>query len=171
MASPDLLSCLDIDCYYRWTSNGDGTCTLSDTSNYGRGAGGCSSGDSRFVPSLGCETWGLITYYACTYGFHNAACCICTYSGGGCPSPMSGSMPTCTNRKDARTIVPSICPTGYVFGTVTLGVCFPPCLNGYDGEDVCWELNCPATFSSCNTALCSTTCSGTETTAATTVQT
>jgi hypothetical protein len=126
-------------CPELWTDNGDSCSNLGNS--YGRSYGYLSDSDCRNpsnweLTSMGCGFhYYIYQYFAlCAKGYYiNPYCCYCNYAG--CPSPMSGGGSTCTKHFYLRPSTHSICPPGLVFGTDDK--CYPPCLNGYDGDFIC----------------------------------
>ena len=171
-----------------WSDNGDESCSPSGTggwysctiSSYGFSShvytafntGDCSS-DSLEV--IGCRWIGALYYPKCAPGYSDAPLVTdlqCCYNGG-CPTStypgmtaVSGANAPCWKPSYVPASIPSVCPTGLVFGTD--GLCYPACINGYDGTTICWPTSCPAGSgpSICNSLLCTTNtlCSAAETT-------
>jgi len=182
-------------CPVGWSTSGN-TCTAKtgtwyscSISSYGIAGSsytafntGSCSGDSLYSSITGCR-WILALYYpACAPGYQDAPLPTdlqCCYNGG-CPSgsnpgmtPVSGANSPCYRPSYTPGSVPSVCPTGLVFGTD--GLCYPPCLSGFDGATICWPTSCPSGFGPtiCSSMLCTSNaaCSAAETTLTTTIQT
>lgn len=121
-----------------------------------------ASGDARLDPAAGCDIcwvpskWrpkcvGAYSYWA------NMGRCFCNYSTSACGS-LTGVGPACDAPSTLRLEGPPKCPTGYELGQTKVTTCFPKCMNGYNGDEVCWEQTCPGTAPlSCFNYLCSST--------------